>query len=238
MKRFYRDVAVEQVGQGWRVTLDGRPIKTVGGRPQVAPSPALARALAAEWAHQGETIDTAAFVLRDLIDYTLDVVAPDPAATVRELVPYAETDTLCYRGEAGEALHDRQCAVWDPLLESAEARLGARFERIEGIIHSPQPEATLARLVAELDQLDPFALAALRTLTSLAASLIIGLAALEPGADPHSLWDAANLEEDWQAELWGKDAEALDRRNRRFAAFAAAMHFAELARGEPYTKVR
>jgi chaperone required for assembly of F1-ATPase len=230
VKRFYKEVAVEQTAQGWQVTLDGRPIKTVGGRPQVVPSAKLARALAAEWEHQGETIDTGMFVLRDLADYALDMVAPDPAATVRELLPYAQTDTLCYRGEAGEALHERQCLVWDPILESAEARLGVRLERIEGVVHRPQPEASLARLAEELETLDPFALAALRTLASLAASLIVGLAALEPEADPHALWDAANLEEDWQAELWGKDAEALARRDLRFAAFAAAMRFGELAR--------
>jgi chaperone required for assembly of F1-ATPase len=233
MKRFYRDVAVEQAAEGWRVMLDGRPIKTVGGRPQAVPSRKLAQALAAEWEIQGETIDARAFILRDLADYAIEVVAADPSATVRELLPYAETDTLCYRGDEGEALHERQCAVWEPILEAAETRLGVRFERVCGIVHRAQPEASLARLAAEIERLDPFALAALRTLASLAASLIVGLAALEPGADPHALWDAANLEEDWQAELWGKDAEALARRDLRFAAFTAAMRFAELARAEP-----
>jgi chaperone required for assembly of F1-ATPase len=216
MKRFYRDVAVEQAAEGWRVMLDGRPIKTVGGRPQAVPSRKLAQALAAEWEIQGETIDARAFILRDLADYAIEVVAADPSATVRELLPYAETDTLCYRGDEGEALHERQCAVWEPILEAAETRLGVRFERVCGIVHRAQPEASLARLAAEIERLDPFALAALRTL-----------------ADPHALWDAANLEEDWQAELWGKDAEALARRDLRFAAFTAAMRFAELARAEP-----
>jgi chaperone required for assembly of F1-ATPase len=45
------------------------------------------------------------------------------------------------------------------------------------------------------------------------------------------LWNAANLEEDWQAELWGKDAEAEARRAKRFSDFEAAMRFARLARG-------
>ena len=55
--------------------------------------------------------------------------------------------------------------------------------------------------------------------------------ALEPDADTEVLWDAANHEEDWQAQLWGKDEEALERRARRHAAFAAAAQFAALARG-------
>ncbi len=233
MKRFYKTVGVEPAGDGWRVVLDGRGIRTVSGRPQVVPSRKLARAMTAEWEAQGEQIDPAAFMLRDLADYAIDVIAADPRAAADALLPYAETDTLCYRAEPDEALHERQCAVWDPLLAAAEARLDVRFERIDGIIHRPQPDATLARLAAEMARLDPFALSALRTLTSLAASLVIGLAALEREADPFELWNAANLEEDWQAELWGKDAEALARRDQRFAVFAAAMRFAELARGEP-----
>ena len=97
----------------------------------------------------------------------------------------------------------------------------------------PQPAATLARMQAVLEAESHFTLAALNTLTSLAASLVIALAALAPDAEAEALWDAANLEEDWQADLWGKDAEAEARRERRLAAFAAAMRFARLARAEP-----
>lgn len=230
MKRFYKQVAVESVEEGWRVLLDGRAIKTAGGLPQVVPTSALAEAMADEWAEQGEQIDAQRFVLRDMADYAIDVVARDRAEAVRSLLPYAETDTLCYRGEEGEALAERQAEVWEPLLTRAESVLGVRFARIGGVIHRAQPAATIAGLEAVLAHQGDFALAALRTLASLAASLVIGLAALEEGADAEALWDAANLEEDWQAELWGKDAEALALRDRRFRAFAAAMRFVELAR--------
>lgn len=230
MKRFYKTAAAEAVDGGWRVTLDGRGIKTAGGRAQVVPSRALADALAAEWAAQGDELDPATFVLRDLADYAIDVVAADREGTIAAILPYAETDTLCYRAEEGEALRRRQDAAWEPLLLAAERRYDIHFERIGGIIHRAQPEATLARLRAVLAAQDVFTLAALQTMTSLAASLVLGLAALEPEAEADALWDAANLEEDWQAELWGKDAEALARRALRLAAFSSALRFAALAR--------
>lgn len=230
MKRFYREVTVAAEGDDWRVLLDGRGIRTPAKRAQLVPTRALAEALATEWAGQGEEIDPAAFRFRDLADYAIDVVAANPAAVVGELLPYGETDTLCYRAEAGEALNDRQQEVWEPLLKAAEARWDVHFTRIDGILHQPQPAATLARLKAVLAAEDAFALAALKTLASLAASLVIGLAALAPDADLAALWDAANLEEDWQAELWGKDAEAEALRARRFATFAAAAKFAGLVR--------
>jgi len=230
MKRFYKEAQAAAVAGGWQAQLDGRGVKTAGGRPQIVPSEALASALAAEWAAQEETIVPASFILRDMGDYAIDVVAPDPAALCTSLVRYAETDTLCYRADPGEALYRRQLERWEPLLAATEARHGVRFNRISGIMHQPQPPATLARLNTHLAGLDPFTLAALSTLTSLAASLVIGLAALEPDCDAGALWIAAELEEEWQAEQWGRDAEAEERRTRRAVAFAQAARFAELAR--------
>jgi chaperone required for assembly of F1-ATPase len=230
MKRFYREATCGETAGGWQVLLDGRGVKTVGGLPQLVPTQALAKALVAEWAEQGEQIDSKSLVLRDMADYALDVVAPDPAATIAALLPYGETDTLCYRAEPEEPLHARQVEVWEPLLRAAEARWDVHFERVSGVLHRPQPAPTLARMHAALAALDPFALAALRNTASLAASLVIGLAALEPDADIAALWNAAELEEHWQAGLWGEDAEAAHRRERRLDAFTAASRFAALAR--------
>jgi chaperone required for assembly of F1-ATPase len=230
MKRFYKDVSVAADEGGWRVLLDGRGIKTVAGKPQVLPTRALAEALAEEWADQGDELDPAGFVLRDLADYAIDVVSQDRADVIRGLVAFAGTDTLCYRAEPDEPLRERQDEVWDPLLHAAEQRWDVHFERIDGVMHRPQPAATLARMQAVLEAESDHALAALNTLTSLAASLVIALAALPSEAEAETLWNAANLEEDWQVELWGKDYEAEALREKRFATFEAAMRFARLAR--------
>lgn len=231
MKRFWREVGVAEAAGGWQVTLDGRGVKTPGKRAQVVPTRALADAMATEWAGQGEEIDPARFFFRDMADYAIDMVCADPAIARSAILPFAGTDTLCYRAEPGEALHRRQEQVWEPLLTAAEARFDIRFERISGIIHRSQPEATLARLDGVVAAFDPFVLAALQTLTSLAASLVIGLAALEPGADAEALWAAANLEEDFQTELWGNDADAQALRARRLGEFSRAMDFVRLVRG-------
>jgi chaperone required for assembly of F1-ATPase len=230
MKRFYREVTVAETKAGFGVQLDGRAIKTVSAHPQVVPTRALAEVMAQEWDEQGDEIDPARFLFRDMADYAIDVVAPDPAAAIASLLPYAATDTLCYRAEPDEPFAARQRLMWEPLLTAAETRLGVRFVRISGVMHKPQLPETLERLREELATLDAFALAALRNTAGLAASLVIGLAALDAQADVDALWDAANLEEDWQVELWGKDWEAAELRAKRAAAFAAAAKFAQLAR--------
>lgn len=233
MKKFWQDVTAEEAGPGaWRVALDGRPIRTQGGANQVVPSQALAEALAGEWRAQGETIDPRAFVLRDLADYAIDMVAPDRAASIERLLPYAQTDTLCYRADPGTDHLLRQEELWDPLVSAQEQRLDCRFALVSGIIYSPQPEATMQALRKDLASRTVWDLAALETLVPLAASFITGLAALEPGAEAAPLFAAANAEEDWQAEMWGSDAEAEAARAARQGAFSKAVDFAALARSE------
>jgi chaperone required for assembly of F1-ATPase len=230
MKRFYKDAAAIQAGGGWQVALDGRPIKTATGNPQVVPSQALAEALAAEWADQAEEIDAAGFPFRDLADYAIDVARADREDAMRKLLAYAETDTLCYRADPDEHLYKRQQEVWEPLLTRMEEQLGIRLERVSGIIHRTQPQASLDRLREVLEGQDAFTLAALVTLASLSASLTVALAAIAPDADAEALWNAANLEEDWQAEQWGQDSLAEQHRTKRFSDFTNAMRFAAIAR--------
>jgi chaperone required for assembly of F1-ATPase len=229
MKRFYKDVTIAAEDGGWRVLLDGRGIRTALGADQRVPTRALAEELAAEWASQDAEINTAAFVFRDLADYAIDIAGPNRDDVIAGVLRFAETDTLCYRADAGEPLHARQLEVWEPLLSAAEARWAVHFERIDGIIHHPQPPETLHRIKSALAAQDDFSLAALNTMASLAASLVTALAALSPAANTAELWDVANLEEDWQAQLWGWEAEAAERREQRRQLFDAAARFATLA---------
>ena len=229
MKRFYSEVTLGESAGGWQVLLDGRGVKTAGAAAQVVPTRALAEALAAEWAGQGEEIVPASFLLRDMADYALDIAGPAREATIPAILRFAESDTLCYRAEPDEALYARQTVVWEPLVVAAEQRWDVHFVRVSGVIHQPQPAATLARLETVIAAQGDFTLAALQTLASLSASLIVALAAIAPDADAETLWAVSELEEIWQAELWGRDGEAEARSARRFAVFAAAMEFARLA---------
>jgi chaperone required for assembly of F1-ATPase len=230
MKRFYTDVDYQAVEAGWQVHLDTRPLKTVGGRLQIVPTQELAQALAAEWAAQGEKLDPASLVMRDQTDFAIDVVAQDPIDTIKRTLAYGETDTLCYRADPDDALFERQNAEWEPVLTAVEHREGVQLARVSGIVHRAHPNETLPKLHASIAGLNPFDLAGLHTITSLAASLCIGLEALENGANAEALWKAATLEEEWQADLWGRDEEAEEARARKRGEFLTAFNWTKLAR--------
>ena len=231
MKRFYDDVSLIEVGGGWQVMLDERALRTQGQRqPQIVPTRAAAELLAGEWRAQGEEIDPKSFVHRDLADFAIDMVRTDRDAAIAKLLDFAGTDTLCYRADPDEPLYQRQQEVWEPLVAACEARHGVRMERVSGIVHRAQSGETIAALRRRLEGEDDFTLAALLTLASLAASLVVPLAVLDDRADPVALFAAANAEEDWQAELWGWDHEAEKARKLKLEAFERAAEFARAVR--------
>lgn len=226
MKRFWRDVAVTPV-RG--VALDGRPVRTPGRLPLVLPTDALAELVADEWRAVADTIDPRAMPMTALANAAIERVAADPAAFAASLARYAGNDLLCYRAEAPAELVARQAAAWDPPLAWAHARYDVRFVVATGIVHRPQPAATLARIGEAVAALDAFALAALSPITTLTGSIVLALAMVEGAMTADAAWDAAVIDEAWSAEQWGEDAQAAALLAERRQEFEGAAKFLRMA---------
>ena len=219
MKRFWNEVAVVQTGEGFGITLDGRAVRTPARAELVLPGAALAEAVAEEWRACGETIDPRAMPMTGLANAAIDRVAPDPQAFARGLAQYAQGDLLCYRADGPDALIARQAETWDALLDWARRRYDVDFACQTGIVHVDQPAATVERLTQAVAVLDPFRMAAMSPLVTIGGSLVAALAVLEEAVPPEAAWEAVSLDERWQLEQWGADAEAeaaLDLRRRDF----------------------
>ncbi len=221
-RRFYKVAALAPHSGGFAVTLDGRQAKTPGRNPLVVADEAVAEALAAEWQAQGERIDPAAMPLTRIVNSAIDRVAREMEPVRAEIVKYAGSDLVCYRGEGPQSLVDAQQAAWAPVLAWAEAALGARFVLAEGIIAVEQPAESLKAVAVALADLDPLRLAAVHVVTTLTGSALIALCVLSGGLDPEKAWAAAHVDEDWQMEQWGRDEMALARRSARWREMQAA----------------
>jgi chaperone required for assembly of F1-ATPase len=219
MKRFYSEVSVSD-DHGLR--LDGRPVRTPGKAELIVPGEALAEAVAEEWRAQGERIDPRSMPLTGLSNAAIDRVAPDPKAFARGLAAYAESDLLCYRAAEPASLVARQEAQWTPLLEWAAEFYNVEFQLVEGIIHRPQPQQTIARLSAAIADLPPFTLAPLSPIVTISGSLVIALALLGSVIEPEEAFVVAHLDELWQEEQWGSDELATNAREMRRADFLVA----------------
>lgn len=222
MKRFWKEVTI---GPDRVVALDGRPVRTPGRVPLALPTEALAEAIAAEWRGVGETLDPRAMPLTGLANAAIDRIAPDRASFAAGLARYGEGDLLCYRAESPTELVRRQAAAWDPPLAWARGRYDVHFEVTAGVVHVPQPAATVARLGDAVGALDEWALAGLSPVVTITGSLVLGLAVVEGAMDAEAVWNAANLDEDWQAEQWGEDALASQARENRRHDYGASVRF-------------
>ncbi len=221
-RRFYEAAAITPVGDGFGLTLDGKQAKTPGRNPLVVADRAVAQALAAEWERQGERIDPATMPLTRIVHSAIDRVAGEMEPVKAEIVKYAGSDLVCYRGEGPESLVAAQEAAWGPVLAWAREALGARFVLAEGIIAVEQPAESLKAVASALGPLDPLRLAAVHVVTALTGSALIALAVLKGALGPEEAWAAAHVDEDWQMERWGRDEAALSRRAARWQEMQAA----------------
>lgn len=224
-KRFWAEATVAEATGGWTVRLDDRPLRTPARAPLVVPTRALAELIAAEWAAQTGQVRPATMPATRAANAAIDKTRGQRTEVAALVAAYGATDLLCYRAAHPAALAARQAAAWDPLLDWAARRYGVTFVRTEGVMPAPQPQATLDRLAAEVAALDPFRLTAFHDLVALSGSLVIGLAAAEAAAAPEELWQAAILDEAWQVEHWGADAEAEAAAAARRLAFFEAERF-------------
>ena len=220
MKRFWTEVVVTP-DRG--VALDGRPVRTPGRAPLLLPTDALAQAIAAEWRAVGDMIDPRAMPLTGMANAAIDRIVPDPATFAAGLARYGESDLFYYRAATPDLLVARQAAAWDPLLDWARARYDVHLETVAGVMHRPQPAATIDRLHAAVAAQTPFVLAALSPIVTITGSLIAALVLVERAAGADAVWAAAMVDELWSVEMWGEDSLATADRTGRWDGYDAAV---------------
>ncbi len=230
MKRFYETAHVLAEADGWAIRLDGRPVRTPARAPLCVPGEALALEIAEEWQAQGDRIDPATMPMTGFADATLDRVLPALEDFRAQIAAYGESDLLCYRAEDPPELVARQAADWDQLLDWARARHDISFAVTSGIMPVDQPEATLAGLRAAVDARDPWLLAGAAVMTQIGGTLVGALAFLEGEIGAVALFDAVTLDERWQAERWGEDAQAAKHLAARRGEFLSAARYCALAK--------
>lgn len=217
MKRFYKMAAAEPVAGSdglYQVTLDGRPVKSPAKADLLLPGKALAEAVAAEWEAQAEKIEPAAMPFMTYVSTAIDRVEPQREAVAAEIASFAASDLLCYRADRQPDLLEKQDAAWTPMLEWAEKRFGGAFTVTGGIMPIAQPNTTLMLVARDVGRLDSFQLTALHTMTTAMGSLILGFSVLDGHKTPDEAYELSLLDEEHQAELWGRDEEAEARRTR------------------------
>jgi chaperone required for assembly of F1-ATPase len=231
MKRFWSHAAIVSDRGLFAVELDGRPMRLPGGPLLRLKQRALADAIAAEWQAAGDSFAVEDVPLTRLAGTAQERIVSDSVPTALAIAAYGETDLLCYRAERPDALVARQALLWQPWLDWAHAAFGARLVVTTGLMPVAQPPDAIAALRDAVLALDAFVLAGLGVLVPALGSLVLGLAVASGQLAPDDAFRLSILDELFEEELWGVDADAEKRRAfvardvadvARFMALAAA----------------
>jgi len=210
MKRFYKEVAVEKMdgAGGYSIALDGRLVKTPSKADFIAPYENLAEVAAEEWREQGDEIVPANMQINQLINTTIDRVGPRRQAIIDDMVSYSSSDLLCYWADEPKELVERQASVWQPYLDWINGWLDINLVTTSGIIPIPQDDLSLEVIGKQLVGYSDFQLTALHMHTTGLGSSILALAYAEKFQGFDAIWNASQLDQKFQEEKWGTDAEA------------------------------
>jgi len=215
IKRFYNAVAITEGADGFGIQLDGRPLKTPGKAAFVVPKRAAAELIASEWDAQSDYITFPEMPATRHAFTAIDRVAVTRLEVAAEVGRYAGSDLLCYFAEDPQSLVARQEAKWVPILDWALETHGLSFVRTTGISHQAQPAETLGRIETLALELDDFRLAGLAFGGALFGSAILALAVERGHLSGEEAYELSRLDEAFQEEQWGVDAEAAERTARQ-----------------------
>lgn len=229
IRRFYEKVSVgRHEGGGWVILLDGRTVKTPGGALMRVPVEPLAQEIAEEWRRQADHIDRASMPLSGMLSGAIDGGAEGAAAALDDIVKYLGSDLVCYRAVEPAALADRQSAAWDPYIDIMRGVFGAILVTTAGVVAVAQPETTIARVRRDLRNESPETLFALRIATALSGSAAIALAVWKGASEAEAAFEASRVDERFQEQRWGVDAEARAREEGLRRDFLTAARFLAL----------
>lgn len=209
--RFWKTVAVSEAEGGFAIALDGRGVKTPQGRALAFPTKAVAGHVASEWEAVDKHVNYEDMPLTRLGFAAVDRMNDLVEETVAEVLRYAETDLVCYPSEYPEALIARENEAWLPLITWAKGELGLEFHQNRTLIHQQQPAETPVKLRALVEGATAYERAGLMSAIPLFGSVVLALAVWRGRLSGEAAFAASRVGETFQAETWGRDAEAVQR---------------------------
>ncbi|KAF5324504.1 hypothetical protein D9611_004289 [Ephemerocybe angulata] len=214
LRRFWKDVGLDQRGDGYAVTLDKRALKTPSGNTLLLPKSKrlVASLIAAEWDHQETLLKHHALPLTSIASRATDTLTETSAREEVEqsLLKYFETDTVCFFDENSERLARLQKERWVPLIDWARKTFDVEINVSNSVLSPSQPTATKEKLFEAMESLNSWELAALERATLATKSFIIGMAVVKRHLNVEQAALAASAEVDSQIQVWGEVEDTHD----------------------------
>lgn len=207
-----------------------KAINTPQGRPLEVPTEALADAISKEWdqAATGGKVNPLTLALTPLACVAIDLARDNREAMLADIIPYIDTDLVCYRSAEVPLLHQQQDEVFQPLIAWVRSRFGITLNFSDSVMPVKQPSANRRLLLEQVMAWDEWKCAAFATATKPLGSVVLALALVEGEIGAEDAFRFAHLEESYETAQWGMDDEKERHLNEKRREIASIEKFLEL----------
>ena len=149
-----------------------------------------------------------------LISTSLDKIIDNKNLYINDILDYIDTDLICYRAENPKELLELQKNKWDPIILLIEKYIGIKVQVFQGILPKKQHIDIHSKLNNLINQFNIFEISALHRITNITGSIFLSLCVLKKDISKKEVFELSFLDELWQAENWGFDAETSQKRKK------------------------
>ncbi len=224
-KRFWENVRVE-AGEGYRIFLDERELKTPYKNALSLPTLALAEAVAEDWAAVEGEINPQAMPMTKMANSAIERIPNQRAEIENHLLEYLENDLLIYRVDEPEALSEKLKA-WDSIVEWVKP-YGITLLPTAGIVAKRQPAQNEVLARSWLREISDYQLVSFYEYVAITGSFVLGMAIFEDHLEAEEGFDLSRIDDDYQSEIWGEVEEKTQERAYKLAEIKIAKRFQDL----------
>ncbi|MCY4099410.1 MAG: ATPase [Rhodobacteraceae bacterium] len=227
-RKFWEDVRITELSEGFGITLDGKYAMTPGKNPLIVPHFSLAEKICVEFQDQGQKIDPTTMPFTRRANTTIDRISDSKGEIVNSLLNYGHTDLVSYRANSPPDLVKWQSDHWDPVIAWLEKQLSIRMKINHGIIPFDQESQIIDAFAEKIETLDNFSLCGFSELVPLLGSLVLSFAYLYGFGNKDQIWRLSRIDEEWQEKKWGKDEQAQQVSQSHYEEYLVACFFVDL----------
>jgi len=227
MEEAMTDYTVTPNGTSFAIHAKGVPLLTPQKLPMHLPTSALAEAMACEW-RTHKKFAAGKMPLTTLAQTGIDRIEEQRELIVESLLTYVDTDALVYRSSSSQSLLKKQEDQWNPVLDKTASLLKAKWDVTTGVMPVDQAPELHDAIRGYLNNLDTMRLSAACMLSASFSSVALAIAVVEKYITAETAFALSRLEEESQAETWGRDFEADKRAAKMQEEIVAAGYFLDL----------
>lgn len=202
---------VEKVHSCFRILLDKKPIVLPGKTILEVDTLKMANCIAQEWRNvaktKGDVVSYQKLPMTRIVGTMIEKISPKRDIYINALIPYFNSDCLCYFSDNSAQLLARQKEAWLPAIKLFENKFGFSVKTTLGVMPIIQDFEGIKQIKNYLMNLSDAKLTAMTLLVPSLGSFILSILIVERVYSPSEAYTIAFFDELYQSKVWGQDRE-------------------------------